>query len=112
MLNDPTGNRRNLIFEVNGRFNYDLYNSIDKEQLFAQLMDLHSKGFKAELNDAMIDLIEKYTGDKHSEASIEAETIYMLFEPASISSEYDFYTATQIKVIIEKIPISGYQLKS
>lgn len=102
LLNDPTGNRRNIIFEVNGRFNYDLYNSIDKEKLFAQLMDLHARGFKSELNDAMIDFIELYTGLKHSEASIEAECVQMIFEEPNIASSYDFKTATQIKVIIEK----------
>lgn len=102
LLNDPTGNRRNLIFEVIGKFNYELYNQINKEQLFAQLMYLNSKGFKSELNDAMIELIEKNTGEKHSEASIEAECLHMLFELPNYASDYDFMTATQIKVIIEK----------
>jgi predicted P-loop ATPase len=101
LLNDPTGNRRNIIFEVTDKFNFDLYNSINKEQLFAQVMDMHIKGFKAELTDAMVELIDQYTGQKHAEASIEAECIFMLFENKEAASDYDFMTATQIKDFIE-----------
>ena len=101
LLNDSTGNRRNIIFEVTGKFSYDLYNSIDKEQLFAQIVAFHKLGYKSELTDAMIDEIDKYTGAKHSEASIEAETIMMCFETPDIATDYDFYTTTEIKNTIE-----------
>jgi predicted P-loop ATPase len=56
ILNDITGNRRILVLEVTGKFNYELYNSIDKEQVFAQLVHLHKEGYVAELDDMMIDL--------------------------------------------------------
>ncbi|MEI6187053.1 MAG: VapE domain-containing protein [Alphaproteobacteria bacterium] len=118
LLNDSTGNRRNIIFEVIGKFSYDLYNSIDKEQLFAQIVALHKLGYKSELTDAMIELIEQYTGSKHSETSIEAETLFMCFEVPEVASDYDFYTTTEIKNTIEsstvqKININklGSQLK-
>lgn len=101
LLNDPTGNRRNIIFEVDGKFDYDLYNAIDKEQIFAQLTVMHKQGFSSQLTNTMIDLIDQYTGVKHSEVSIEGETISMLFESYDMATDYDFMTTTQIKNIIE-----------
>jgi hypothetical protein len=119
LLNDSTGNRRNIIFEVIGKFDYQLYNGIDKEQLFAQLVAFHKMGYKSELTDAMIEEIELHTGAKHSETSIEAETIRMCFEAPNIATDYDFYTTTEIKNTIEsgtvqKININklGSQLKN
>lgn len=111
LLNDPTGNRRNIIFEITDKFDYKGYNELDKEQLFAQLVDMHKNGFRSELSDLMIDLIEKYTNDKHSEASIEAETIYMLFEKSDNVPDFYFYTATQIKDIIEKNTVQKLSIK-
>ena len=101
LLNDSTGNRRNIIFEVIGKFSYDLYNSIDKEQLFAQVVEFHKLGYKSELTDEMIRLIDENTGAKHSETSIEAETIFMCFESPDMATDYDFYTTTEIKNTIE-----------
>jgi predicted P-loop ATPase len=102
LLNDPTGNRRNIIFEVIGNFDYQLYNQIDKEGLFAQIVHMFNEGYRAELPPAMITLIEEYTADKHSETSIEAECILMQFEPYHITDGFNFLTATKIKDIIEK----------
>jgi predicted P-loop ATPase len=102
LLNDPTGNRRNIIFEVIGKFEFEKYNNIDKEQLFSQLVKMHKDGFRAELTESMIGLIEKYTCDKHSETSIEAECIHMQFEKPEVATDFNFMTATKIKDIIEK----------
>jgi predicted P-loop ATPase len=102
LLNDPTGNRRNIIFEVTGKFSYDKYNAINKAQLFAQIVKMHKDGYKAEITDGMIALIEQYTGEKHAETSIESECVAMLFEEPKNASNYDFMTATKIKDIIEK----------
>lgn len=111
LLNDPTGNRRNIIFEVTDKFDYDLYNSIDKEQLFAQLTTMHKQGYTSQLTNAMIDLIEENTGHKHAEVSVEAETIIMLFEPPENATKWDFMTATQIKNIIESNTVQKLNTK-
>ena len=111
LLNDSTGNRRNIIFEVIGKFDYQLYNGIDKEQLFAQLVAFHKMGYKSELTDSMIEEIELHTGAKHSETSIEAETILMVFEEARLAGEWDFYTGTEIKNSIEKNTVQKISIK-
>ena len=111
ILNDPTGNRRNIIFEVTGKFNYALYNSIDKEQLFAQLYDLHKSGVTAQLTDATISQIHDYTADRHFEISHEAECIAMRFYPPDEATDYDFRTATEIKNIIETHSVQRVLLK-
>lgn len=111
LLNDSTGNRRNIIFEVIGKFHYNLYNGIDKEQLFAQAVAFHKLGYKSELTDAMIEEIDKFTGAKHSETSIEAETILMCFEKPSVATDYDFYTTTEIKNTIEANTVQKLSVK-
>ena len=101
ILNDPTGNRRNIVFEVTGKFNYAAYNALDKEQLFAQLVALYREGIKAELSDQLIADIATYTADKHSEVSPEGEMINLFYLPADQAGEYDFATTMQIKNYIE-----------
>jgi len=102
LLNDLTGNRRNIIFEIVGKCDYSNYNQIDKAQLFAQLVAMHRLGYSSQLQDAMIDLIEKYTGDRNAEASQEGECIHLLFEDPTVADNYDFMTTTQIKILIER----------
>lgn len=111
LLNDSTGNRRNIIFEVTGKFKFDLYNSINKDQLFAQLVEMHKLGYKAEITDGMIDLIDEYTGAKHSEASVEAETILMCFERPDLACSHNFCTTTVIKNIIETSTVQKVSVK-
>lgn len=102
LLNDLTGNRRNIIFEIVGKCDYTTYNTIDKTQLFAQLVKMHQQGYTSQLEDAMIDLIEKYTGDRNAEVSAEAELIHHLFEPPCNANDYDFMTTTHVKDLIER----------
>lgn len=102
ILNDSTGNRRNIVFEITGKFDFALYNSIDKEQLFAQLVAMHKLGFLAELNQPMINLIEKHTASKHGEVSIEKDCIRDYFEDPESACQLDFMTTTQVKIFIER----------
>jgi predicted P-loop ATPase len=111
ILNDPTGNRRNIVFEVVGKFNYSAYNALDKEQLFAQLVHLYNEGFKSELTDSQIGLIEAFTADKHGEVSIEAEMVKHFFEVPEHAGEHDFYTSSQIKNIIETNSVQRLSVK-
>lgn len=99
ILNDPTGNRRIIVFEASGRFDYDLYNSIDKTQLFAQIKDMQFSGQSSTLSTAEIDQLEAVTGKEYSEINIEQELCFEFYEPST--SRLDFKTATMIKVEIE-----------
>jgi len=100
ILNDTTGNRRILVLEIIGKFDYKLYNSVDKEQLFAQLYSMHKAGYEAQLNDHMIDLIKEYTHVRNSEPSVEEECLEKLFHPATIHDGYSYLTNTEIVSII------------
>lgn len=100
ILNDVTGNRRNLVLEITGRFDFDLYNSIDKEQLFAQLVELHKLGFTSQLNDVMIDQIKEFTQGRNSAPNREEEAIDKLFHPPGLHDGYSYYTNTEILAYI------------
>jgi predicted P-loop ATPase len=111
LLNDPTGNRRNIIFEVTGQFDYEKYNAIDKEQLFAQIKWMFDKGYKSALMPRMIEEINLYTGQHNSEICIEAELVNMFYEEPGIHGQYDFRTATQIKNHIESNSVQKISIK-
>lgn len=112
ILNDITGNRRILVLEVTGKFNYELYNSIDKEQVFAQLIHLHKEGYVAELDDIMIDLIKEYTHGRNSEPNREEECLEKLFYSPENHDGYSYLTNTEIIAIIyEKMKIQLYPRK-
>ena len=101
LLNDSTGNRRIIIIEATGRFDYQLYNNIDKQQLFAQVKELYLDGVRSQLSTDEIDLLEHYTSGRYSEVSIEAEMVYKYFEPVGQANDHCFKTTSEIKDLIE-----------
>jgi len=78
VLNDPTGNRRFIVFEVVGQFDYKLYNSIDKQQLFAQCVALVNSGETSDLQGDFVNLMEQVSED-FLEISIEEELLLQHF---------------------------------
>jgi predicted P-loop ATPase len=78
VLNDPTGNRRFIVFEVVGQFDYKLYNSIDKNQLFAQCVELVNNGLTSDLEGDFVNLMEQVSED-FLEISIEEELLLQHF---------------------------------
>lgn len=110
VLNDLTGNRRIIVFEVTGKFNYSQYNEIDKEQLFAQLYKKFLNGDRCQLTDADISDLESNTGEKFKEASAEDEMIDYLFEKPGHPMS-DFMSCTQIKNYIESHTVQRLSLK-
>jgi predicted P-loop ATPase len=78
VLNDPTGNRRFIVFEVVGQFDYKLYNSIDKEQLFAQCVEFVNNGLTSDLEGDFVNLMEQVSED-FLEISIEEELLLQHF---------------------------------
>lgn len=99
VLNDPTGNRRIIVIEATDTFDFDLFNSINKSQLFAQIKSLFDSGKNSLLTNEQISELEKYTSGKYSETSIEGEMLMKFFEPSS--SVLDFRTTSDIKDYIE-----------
>lgn len=103
VLNDSTGNRRILVFEATGTFDFDLYNSVSKNQLFAQIKHLFDLGERAILSNSEIAQLDQYTTGKYSESCIEGELISKFFEDPHnyVSSEWDFKTTSEVKDYIE-----------
>ena len=102
VLNDPTGNRRFIVFEVQEKMNWSLFNSIDKDQLFAQLKELWDRSMTGDLTSQEIEEMELTTTSKHSEVSIEEELILKYYHLPSIGGGLESYTNTEIKVYLEK----------
>jgi hypothetical protein len=99
VLNDLTGNRRIIVIEAVDTFNYDLFNSINKTQLFAQIKALYDAGENSLLSNQQISELDKYTTGIYSETSIEGELIVKFFKRSS--EVYDFLTTSEIKDYIE-----------
>jgi len=117
-LDDATGNRRIIVIEAVGKFNYKLYNSLDKYQLLAEALQAYRAGERPILTDDEIITLEDNTDSKYSKVSFEAEMIAHYFLPPEKTNPWDFMTATKIKIYLEthtkeKININklGGQLK-
>ncbi len=100
-LDDATGNRRIIVMESSGKFNYDLYNSIDKYQLLAEGYAAYMAGERPELSDEDIVQLENTTDGKYSKVVIEGELIMQHFLPPGQCHPWDFMTATSVKVFLE-----------
>lgn len=101
VLDDATGNRRIIVMESAGKFNYQLYNSIDKYQLLAEAYQAFKNGERPELNDDEIIILEATTDGAYSKVVMEAELIQQHFLPPEKCNPWDFLTTTEIKVFLE-----------
>lgn len=102
ILNDPTGNRRIIVIEATGKFNFELYNSVDKNQLFAQLVAMHKAGdFEQQLTNAEIQELETYTGTQYSEVNLEEELCREYFAVPMTQSQSEWMSTSMIKTYIE-----------
>lgn len=81
VINDPTGNTR--IFPVNViSINHAKYNSVNKDELFIEIMKLYESGENHELTkDELIQL--GLVSDRHTALSIEEEAINRFFRKPS-----------------------------
>lgn len=101
VLNDPTGNRRIIVIEAAGQFYFDLYNSVDKRQLFAEALQAWKSGERPTLTLKEIAILEDNTDEKFQKVSFEREMIQKYFLEPKYSSDYDFMTTTEIKNYLE-----------
>jgi predicted P-loop ATPase len=111
VLNDPTGNRRFIVFEVVGQFDYKLYNSIDKQQLFAQCVALVNSNQTSDLEGDFIQLMEQVS-EHFVEISLEEELIMQhIGKTDTIHKQRQFMTTTMVKVYLEELSKQHLSLK-
>jgi len=101
VLDDPTGNRRIIIMEAAGKFDYELYNSLDKLQVLLEAKELWKEGERPILDDEDIITLEATTDGEYSKVSFEQEMIQQHFNPPEKTNPWDFMTTTQIKTYLE-----------
>lgn len=98
VLDDPTGNRRIIVIKATGKFNYELYNEINKSQLLYEAYELWKEGELPILSDVDIACLE-HVDKEYLKASFEEELIQLHFYSPDKSS--DFFTTTEIKIRLE-----------
>jgi predicted P-loop ATPase len=99
VINDPTGNTRILPINVLS-INHEAYNSIDKDELFIELVRAYESGYEWQLTkDELADLSE--VSDEFEVTPLERELILQNFKRPERESDSEYLTSTQIKDIIE-----------
>ena len=87
--------------EASGKFDYELYNSIDKDQLLFEARSLWMDGERPVLEEQDIIDLESNTDGEYSKVSFEQEMIAQYFLPPDKTNPWDFMTTTQIKNHLE-----------
>jgi hypothetical protein len=99
IINDPTGNTRILPINVTS-IDHELYNSIDKNELFMELYRTYQSGFEWQLSKS--DLIELgLVSNEFEQIPYERELISQFFMHASNGGFTEHLTSTEIKDFIE-----------
>jgi len=91
-LNDATGNRRFLCFEV---INIDYRHSIDMDLVYAQALHLLGSGFQFWFNSSENDLINK-NNEQFRNMSVEEELLKQYFEPCSADDADHLLSTTEL----------------
>lgn len=97
IMSDPTGNRRIIPVEVKD-INKDLFNSINKKDLFLEMFRLYKQGFDWRIFPADLKILNK-DEEKFSVVIKERELMLRYFEPGD---DYRFST-TDIIVELERL---------
>jgi predicted P-loop ATPase len=97
LINDSTGNTRILPINVKS-INHDLYNSIDKDELFMELVRAYESGEAYQLEETEFQILNEVSREFENIA-FERELINKFFK--LVVDQGEFLTATEIKDIIE-----------
>jgi predicted P-loop ATPase len=97
LINDSTGNTRILPINVKS-INHDLYNSIDKDELFMELVRAYASGEAYQLEETEFQILNEVSREFENIA-FERELINKFFK--LVVDQGEFLTATEIKDIIE-----------
>lgn len=98
VINDPTGNTRILPVEVES-INHELYNSINKDELFMELYREYTKGSEWQLDKEEVKIL-MYISEEFETIPFERELILKFFEVPEGHYATEM-TATEIKDWIE-----------
>lgn len=117
IINDRTGNTRFLPVNVIS-INHDLYNSVNKDELFMELYHLFDEGFKWQFSKNEFEMLSEISQDFEN-INYERELILQFFKPATEGGICEKMTATMIKNYIEmnskqqirNLKILGMELK-
>lgn len=99
IMQDPTGNTRIFPVEVLS-INHELYNSINKDDLFMELYNLYESGFEWRLTKEEIEHLQGMSKN-YEGINFERECIMEHFLPPTELGTVEMLTATQIKDYIE-----------
>lgn len=99
IINDPTGNTRILPIEVLS-IDHELYNSIDKDELFMEAYRAFMNGDEWQLNKDELALLDG-VGQDFQSIAYERELIYKFFKSADNGGYSEWLTATEIKDYVE-----------
>ena len=102
ILNDETGNTRILPVEFHKKYNFKLYNSIDKDQLFIEIFRAYKRGESWQLDDDAKKTLDE-TNSTHSITDIELE---MVDEYLFVNTEQynkSIMSTTECKIHLEKV---------
>lgn len=99
IINDPTGNTRILPIEVLS-IDHELYNSIDKDELFMESYRAFTNGEEWQLNKDELALLDG-VGQDFQSIAFERELILKFFKSAEFGGYSEWMTATEIKDFIE-----------
>lgn len=99
IVNDPTGNTRTLPVDVIS-IDHELYNSIDKDELFMEAYRAYESGEEWELNKEEMAGLKDLSSDFEATA-FERELILEFFSVPIPGKPSEWLTATQIKDILE-----------
>lgn len=99
VINDPTGNTRILPIEILS-IDHEMYNSIDKSELFMELVRMYEVGYDWQLSkDEMIDL--SIVSSEFEQTPYEKELIIQIFKNPNEGGYVEFLSSTEIKQAIE-----------
>lgn len=99
VINDPTGNTRIMPVRVLS-IDYEGYNAIDKDELFMEAVRAYESGEPWMLDVDDLKMLEVVSRDFEG-TPFERELICKFFRPVSQNEAPSFYTATEIKDVIE-----------
>lgn len=100
LINDPTGNTRLLPIDVLS-IDHELYNSIDKDELFMEIYRAYESGEEWQLTKEELSQLNQ-VGKDFEQTPFERELILKFFKRAEGGDGYaEWLTATEIKDVIE-----------
>lgn len=95
VLNDPTGNRRIIPIHVT-EIDHNVYNAINKAELFMEAYYLWKNGETHNLTKEDIKLLNDNTQKDFEEVSMEEELIFKYFKIPTEDYEGDYFTTSDI----------------